>query len=313
MPNPDFTNTTIQQVPPPASSGARRTLTLPVENIHPVVRIAHRLEKPLNIAERIIFDYELVLIVAGAGELITEQHSTHYHAHDLLLIHPFAAHRFVAAADERHAHIAVHFDFAPGVPARREGAERRPYHVQFTHNLALPDKLTLAAGHRVEDAFLNLLRAWRGDDPLAPLAASHHLLSIILVLLRVQPAPKMPAPFAAQNQARMESVVAFIHSHLTETLTADALAQVAGLSASRLNTLFRQHTGYSPMDYTLRARVEEARRLLADIRLSVKEIAARAGFHDTYHFSRAFRHIDGLSPQHYRDALLAGRAHSDNT
>ncbi len=41
----------------------RRVYTLPLEQINPLVRIAHRVARPLNLAERIIFDHELVLIV----------------------------------------------------------------------------------------------------------------------------------------------------------------------------------------------------------------------------------------------------------
>ena len=86
-----------------------------------------------------------------------------------------------------------------------------------------------------------------------------------------------------------------------------ALERASGLSPSRLQALFREVTGFPPLDYLRRLRVEEARRLLADRRLSVKEVAARTGFRDTSHFSKVFRRVDGLAPAHYRDALLAGR------
>lgn len=45
----------------------------------------------------------------------------------------------------------------------------------------------------------------------------------------------------------------------------------------------------------------EARRLLGFTPLSVKEIAARLGYADPFHFSRAFKGATGLSPQAYRE------------
>ncbi|HLL88337.1 MAG TPA: helix-turn-helix transcriptional regulator, partial [Tepidisphaeraceae bacterium] len=76
---------------------------------------------------------------------------------------------------------------------------------------------------------------------------------------------------------------------------------------SRFTALFRAHTGTSPMGYVRKVRVDHARRLLADVDLSIKEVAARVGFDDAFHFSKVFRAVDGLAPTRYREALLAGR------
>ena len=85
------------------------------------------------------------------------------------------------------------------------------------------------------------------------------------------------------------------------------LARAAGLSVSHFNREFREWTGYSPVEYQRRQRVARARELLANVTLSIKEVAVRVGFNDPYHFSRVFRQVDGLSPSQYRDAVLATR------
>ncbi|HRJ48047.1 MAG TPA: helix-turn-helix transcriptional regulator, partial [Opitutaceae bacterium] len=110
----------------------------------------------------------------------------------------------------------------------------------------------------------------------------------------------------ARQRERVGRVTAHMQAHLGETIDHGRLERVSGLSPSRLQAVFREVTGYPPLDYLRRLRVEAARRLLADARLAVKEIAARTGFRDTSHFSKVFRRIDGLSPAHYREALLAG-------
>ena len=60
------------------------------------------------------------------------------------------------------------------------------------------------------------------------------------------------------------------------------------------------------MEYLRRVRVQQARVLLEDVDLSIKEIARRVGFEDPFHFSKVFHRIDGLPPSLYREALLAG-------
>lgn len=300
-----------QQTAPFGPAGPGRVLTLSVERIHPVIRIAHRRGGRLDIPERIIFDHELVLILSGAGELIFGRRRQPYAAHELLFIPPFVRHQFAADGEEDGAHIAVHFDFAPGIPPRAEAADRQePYQVRLTQALRMPMHLPLAPGHRIGAEFTALLREQASDDPLAETAASAHLLAIIIAALRAGQTAGKPAhaaPRLAQNQARAALATAYVQAHFAREMRAGDLADAAGLSVSRLNTVFRQMTGCSPMEYVQRIRVEEARRLLADVQLSIKEIAARTGFDDAYHFSKVFRRIDGLSPLHHRQALLAGR------
>lgn len=304
-----------QQAPfGPARPG--RVLTLPVERIHPVIRIAHRRAGRLDIAERIILDHEFVLIVSGAGELVFGRQRLAYAAHDLLFIPPFVPHEFVSSGREDGAHLAVHFDFAPGIPPRLGAADRQePYQVRLTQALRLPVHVSLPPGHRIGAEFAALLREHASPDPLAQTAASGHLAAIIIAALRAGQTGGKAAhatPRTAQNQARVGLATAYVQAHFGQQVRAEDLANAAGLSVSRLNTVFRQMTGCSPIEYVQRTRVEEARRLLADLHLSIKEIAARTGFDDAYHFSKVFRRIDGLSPLHHRQALLAGLLAPEN-
>ena len=142
--------------------------------------------------------------------------------------------------------------------------------------------------------------------------ASAHLAEVLLSLLAT-PEKSRPADSPDRRHARVEEVTAHMQANLAGAIDHAALERVSGLSPSRLQALFREVTGYPPLDYLRRLRVEEARRLLADRRLAVKEVAARTGFRDTSHFSKVFRRVDGLSPAHYRDALLAGRQEKSPT
>ncbi len=98
-----------------------------------------------------------------------------------------------------------------------------------------------------------------------------------------------------------------MRERFTDGLSLSACAQAAGLSPTRFAHRFRELTGYAPMEYLRRLRIDQARRLLADQSLSIRAVAERCGFTDPYHFSRVFRTIDGLSPSLYREAALAGR------
>jgi AraC-like DNA-binding protein len=68
--------------------------------------------------------------------------------------------------------------------------------------------------------------------------------------------------------------------------------------------LFARHAKpeRSPYEYLLYLKLNRAAVLLSDTDALAKDIAAALGFSDLYTFSRAFKRVFGLSPQHYRDA-----------
>ena len=109
-----------------------------------------------------------------------------------------------------------------------------------------------------------------------------------------------------RRRVQLDRAIALMRDRLAEHITAPEIGRASGLGASQLNALFRQLTGYSPMEYLRRLRIDLARELLADPSLSIKEVAARTGFSEPNHFSRVFSRIDGVPPTAFREALLIG-------
>lgn len=97
---------------------------------------------------------------------------------------------------------------------------------------------------------------------------------------------------------RLRRATEQIGNQLKRHWTAAALAAEAGLSPSRLNTLFRKQLGQSPVAYAERVRLEHAATLIQDMGLSVKEAADAVGYDDPYHFSRRFKLRLGRPPSH---------------
>ena len=86
---------------------------------------------------------------------------------------------------------------------------------------------------------------------------------------------------------------------------AKELATVAKVSYSGLRALFRS-TGQGTIHQQIqRARLDQARLLLADERLSVKDVAAQLNFSSEFYFSHFFRHGAGMSPSEFRQHLKA--------
>lgn len=106
-----------------------------------------------------------------------------------------------------------------------------------------------------------------------------------------------PGRTAQQLPARqLRSLTEFIESHLDQKLHLADLAAVAGVSATRLKTLFRNSTGMPVHQYVIRRRVEHARALLATTKMPAGEVAAAAGFAHQSHMASTMRRILGRTP-----------------
>ncbi len=100
--------------------------------------------------------------------------------------------------------------------------------------------------------------------------------------------------------------VEYIHAHLTETITLDALAVVAGLDRFHLCRAFREDVGLPPYAYLIELRLSRARELLG-CGVAVGEVAAHLGFYDQSQLNRHFRRSIGVSPSAYARAVGASR------
>lgn len=83
----------------------------------------------------------------------------------------------------------------------------------------------------------------------------------------------------------------------------EELATAAGLSIPHFCTLFRQQTGYAPIDFLIRQRIRLACRQLDTTNETIAVIGANVGFVDPYYFSRCFHRIMGCSPRGYRKTI----------
>jgi AraC-like DNA-binding protein len=81
------------------------------------------------------------------------------------------------------------------------------------------------------------------------------------------------------------------------------LAAVSKISYSGLRALFKGSGQGTVHEHIQRARVDQARLLLADERLLVKDVAMQLSFSSEFRFSRFFRDRTGMSPTEFRRRL----------
>jgi AraC family transcriptional regulator len=106
------------------------------------------------------------------------------------------------------------------------------------------------------------------------------------------------------TRRQLTQVTEFMHDNLSKSIRLSELASLAELSASQFGRAFKVSTGMTPHKWHLAARIEYAKRMLADRQNSLVEIALEAGFCEQSHFTRAFTAANGISPHAWRRSRL---------
>ena len=78
-------------------------------------------------------------------------------------------------------------------------------------------------------------------------------------------------------------------------------AALCNTSVSYFYRDFRRYTGMNPIAFRNRIRINAAKSDLLNTNMTVREIAEKVGFEDTFYFSRIFRKLTGVSPKQFRD------------
>ena len=98
------------------------------------------------------------------------------------------------------------------------------------------------------------------------------------------------------NPPWLAETLLLLDKNLDTAISATDLAKSAGVSHTALQRAFRKAFGTTPGKYIMSVKMREAKRLLDESRINVKEVAARTGFSSQQYFSHAYREFYGHPP-----------------
>lgn len=156
-------------------------------------------------------------------------------------------------------------------------------------------RMTAGGAGPAADLMLHLIGRRHGAALAAQVAAS------FLAAPRPGHEPQQAAPGLPGANPRVTAAMARIAARIEAPEPVAVTAAAVGLSARRLESLFRAAVGTTPGAWALQQRLQAARRLLAETPHPLAEIALRTGFSSPATLSRACRRAFGQPPGALRD------------
>ena len=229
---------------------------------------------------------EIFFVLKGRGKFLFHRDVRPIKAGDLIIIPPYLEHTEQSISGTPLEYYVLGID---GISFQEEG---RSASAQIFCNFEDPAM--------IQDLFAQIHYEVKSGGYGAELICQHLLEILILRILR---SSRQLVPVSV-NTIRMTKECAQIKEYLdtnyAEHITLDTLTGLTHMNKYYMAHSFAKYTGFSPIQYLNRRRLEAACQLLRDTDLSVSDIVGSTGFSSQSYFTQAFRKFYGITPVKYR-------------
>ncbi|MEZ4707072.1 MAG: AraC family transcriptional regulator [Caldilineaceae bacterium] len=230
--------------------------------------------------------YLLIYCLSGQGWFQSAEQTYMVKAGDLVVALPGLAHGYGAADGDPWTIQWVHFNGAQAAALLALAG--------ITNKGCV---ISLEQRHSLFSLFNDILTTLQAGYSLHHLAVAAACLRYILSRLAFI---NTYTPPLATHGLNVQQIIELMLNNLDKRYRLDDLASRANMSCVSFSRLFRQKTGYAPMDYFIRLKIQRACELLETSELPVGKISKLLGYDDPYYFSRLFKQLTQASPTQYR-------------
>jgi len=101
----------------------------------------------------------------------------------------------------------------------------------------------------------------------------------------------------------VDTIERYIVQNVAEQPSLQILCQHFSVSRTYLCRIFKESTGSSAVDYWIRLKIHEAKKMIRQGDNNFSQIAEKLGYSGIHHFSRMFKRVTGISPSAYKTSV----------
>lgn len=164
--------------------------------------------------------------------------------------------------------------------------------------LKRPFGVIMMTGYCTKEVLLQALRS-RADDFIEKPFDMDDLRAKIQSLLREKFASRSNKK---NRHVQIERIKRFIERNYSH-VTLDHIANELCLSPKYISRIFNEKTDSTFRDYKIVVKIDRAKELLKDTKLSITQIGLELGYQNPESFMRIFKRVTGTTPSQYRKNL----------
>lgn len=236
--------------------------------------------------ERGRVDYQLICMVGGKGLFRFGGETIEVTGGQIVIYAPGQPQHYSYCAGDATEAYWIHFT----------GYAARDYMQQF--GLLSSHIHTVGAVDEMVTLYKKIIRELSMNKPMSGQMAAAHLLELLALIGRKL--QHTDDKRKGDPHSDIHRVMETMHEKYNQQLVIAELAKQCSLSLFRFIHKFKDVTGTNPVKYLTGIRISEAKKLLSESSLTVKEIAAIVGYENPLYFSRVFRNEVGMPPSEYK-------------
>ena len=250
-----------------------------------VVYCAHNEHRNETHPERVLAEHDLVYIKDGSWEIEQDGVSMQVHPGDVILLTAGHHHGGSVRCADTVRTMFVHFTVADGDVCGESADESARF--------MIPALMHTERGSHISELFERMITAYWDKSAHAQRRADAYLT----LLLSEISAEATQEKWQASASEMIKRLIMMMRAEQTRFYTVEELAKRIAVSERTLHSWFSKETGETPHAWQLRTKLEAARHIMmTDHGVRLKEVAARLGFCDEYHLSRAYKQHYGIAP-----------------
>jgi len=121
-----------------------------------------------------------------------------------------------------------------------------------------------------------------------------------LLIKELQENPDSHKIIGTDQTNRLRSMIAYINQNYAEKIALAEIAKAASVSEREASRCFKKNIGQSPIEYLIKYRLNQSKKLLLETSMTITDICQQCGFSDSAYFGKVFRKSYGMTPSEYR-------------
>lgn len=236
--------------------------------------------------------YILIYCIEGEGWFEIDHQVQKVSANQIFVLPKAKAHSYGSDAKHTWTIYWIHFD-----------GEKAAF---FSEGLEKPLLVSPEKDSRLEDRFKlyeEIFSVLKNGYSKSNLEFSITALFYFFGSLKYLSAYRASNAISQQTQKRdvAEEAIHFMRENVRKRLTLKEISDYVEFSPSHFSILFQNKTGYSPLNYFIHLKIQEACHHLDFTDMKINQISLLVGFDDPFYFSRLFTKTMGISPSEYRE------------